>query len=197
MTAPGRRYEWQTLLDVIGCDDRTVKARLGLDHRQVARYRAGGLTERRADELATAAGWPTLLIWPHMVDDALDAVWVECADRACTEMFLPSQANQKFCSRRCGRRARQRAHLARKRLDPEFRAAETVRMRQYRSARAQRVTAEARRRRLGVQPRRYGRTHGVAATYKTGCRCEPCREAARVASREYQREYRRRRSQAA
>ena len=193
MTAPAPRYPWQALLDVIGCDDQSVKSRLGLDHRQVARYRREGLTERRADELATTAGWPTLLIWPEMVDDALKQQWVQCADRARTELFLPYRANQIYHSKRCARRSRQRVYLAEKRKDPEFRAAETVRMRGYRSARAQRVTAEARRRRLGVQPRKVGRTHGVAATYKAGCGCEPCRLAARDKSREYQRTYRARR----
>lgn len=36
------------------------------------------------------------------------------------------------------------------------------------------------RRRLGMKPRKLGRTHGLRSTYKVGCRCSECRESERV-----------------
>ncbi|MFZ5698561.1 MAG: hypothetical protein ACOY9J_07610 [Pseudomonadota bacterium] len=145
MTAPARRYEWQSLLDVIGCDDQTVKARLGLDHRQVARYRSEGLTERRADELATAAGWPTLLVWPDMAADALEDVSVACEE--CGETFIPSRKGHTFCTERCWQRMYKRErHRRLYATDPEFRAQKLAAARRYR---------EGAKRALGMKQRQW------------------------------------------
>jgi hypothetical protein len=44
------------------------------------------------------------------------------------------------------------------------------------------------RRRMGMLPRKLGRTHGIRATYNRGCRCDECRRA----ESEYKRTYRQR-----
>ncbi len=41
------------------------------------------------------------------------------------------------------------------------------------------------RRRRGMQPKKYGRTHGIRATYRNGCRCDDCTRAEREYSRSY------------
>lgn len=47
------------------------------------------------------------------------------------------------------------------------------------------LSAERYRRRLGMKPMKYGRTHGIRATYKHGCRCDECRAAERTYMRDY------------
>lgn len=95
-----RRYPLAPLLDALGCDETTVKARLGLDHRQVARYVAQGLTERRADELASKGGAHPAAIW---FDFGMAEESVPCAE--CSELFVPTRKGHRYCSTRCGDRA--------------------------------------------------------------------------------------------
>lgn len=57
--------------------------------------------------------------------------------------------------------------------------------RQYEPSRA---AQERYRRRLGMQPAKRGRTHGIRATYVHGCRCDECREA----DRRYRADFRKR-----
>lgn len=104
------RYPFAALLAALGCDEQTVKARLGLDYRQVARYMAQGLTEKRADELATAAGLVHLEVWPDVVADC----WVECASTGCPVLFVPRDAkgHQLYCSATCRHRERARRYRA-------------------------------------------------------------------------------------
>lgn len=51
-----------------------------------------------------------------------------------------------------------------------------------------RLSRERWRRRQGMQPMKYGRTHGIRATYKDGCRCDECR----AAEASYRKAYRQR-----
>jgi len=48
-----------------------------------------------------------------------------------------------------------------------------------------REAKERYRRRLGMQPAKRGRTHGLRATYVRGCRCVECVEAERLYRRDY------------
>lgn len=102
-----------------------------------------GLLSDQADRWAVACGLHPSLVWL----DWFDEVMVECADRSCTNLLIQYRSNQKYCSRLCGNRDRQRVYLAAKRADPEFRRAETERMRQYRSAAVSRVAARKHRER--------------------------------------------------
>ena len=160
MTAPARRYSWQALLDVLALDDQTVKARLGLDHRQVARYRSEGLTERRGDELATKAGLPTLLVWPEMAVDALVDAQKPCAE--CRDLFVPSRASHVYCSVICRDRCYKREYArAKYQTDPEWRDKQRVRVKQARQGnrRAESIAARERRRRRGQAAVDYDRAY--------------------------------------
>ena len=48
-----------------------------------------------------------------------------------------------------------------------------------------RLSRERYRRRMGMQPAKRGRTHGIRATYVHGCRCSECREAERCYMADY------------
>jgi hypothetical protein len=118
VTAPAPRYPFASLLRLLHCDESTVKSRLGLDHRQVARYLREGLTERRACELAAIAGVHEYDAWHEMTDHRIAASSKQCAD--CPAWFVPShmRPDQRFCSDRC----RQRQWLRNYRRTPEGKA---------------------------------------------------------------------------
>lgn len=70
MTA--RPYDWRSLEELLGGEVRAKRA-LKVDHRQVADYRARGITERRADTLAGLAGYHPLEVWPWWGADVDEA----------------------------------------------------------------------------------------------------------------------------
>lgn len=127
-----RTYPFQPLLDAIRCDDTTVKARLGLDFRQVARYHANGLTERRADELACKARLDPYLVWPEMIDHNIEDASKECAADDCAITFVPASRLQRYCSHRCNARVSARRRYA-----------ESAEVRERRKAHAKRSRAQA------------------------------------------------------
>jgi hypothetical protein len=64
-----RRYDWEPLERLV----RVPWITYGVDKRQIASYRAKGLTARRADELAVRAGWLPVEVWPEWGSDVLEA----------------------------------------------------------------------------------------------------------------------------
>lgn len=94
--------------------------RLRLDH---------GVTERIADRLAVTAGLHPHVVWPEMLDHAL-----EDASRVAQE-------------RRERQRAADRAYKARLRQDPAYRAARAAYLAEYRSSEQAREAARRYRRR--------------------------------------------------
>jgi hypothetical protein len=135
------RYPLQPLLAALGCDERSVKARLGLDHRQVARYATDGLTEARAEQLAAMAGLLAIEVWPEMIDDAIAEL--PACDR-CGERYVPVRKAQRWCSARCRNYNAQAAHQRRRwAADPEWAEAQRERVRRYRAETAAYQRAQA------------------------------------------------------
>ena len=126
-----RRYPFANLCEALHVTPTDLKRRLGLDHRQLSRYLEQGLPEARADELAVRLGLVAANVWPEMIDHAIEDASVECAERSCSETFVPSRSGQRYCSRRCGNRVRARERQAKLREDPAYREAERLRRRRY------------------------------------------------------------------
>lgn len=133
---------------------------VGIAVRQVYRWRRRGLSRLTADRAAVAAGYLPYLIWPDWLDDSIAAVEAEdaansreCAAEDCDRMFLAGPS-QRFCSKRCQRRAAETRRRPTKRArdiaqrkdryarDPEHRRAMLAYQRTYQ---AHPVIAEQRR----------------------------------------------------
>lgn len=136
-----RRYPLDALVAASGLTEAALGRKVGLSGSTLKLARTEGLAERSADLFACRAGLTPWLVWPDWLED----LEVECAERSCTNRFVPSKSSHRFCSRTCGNRERTRAYLARKRQDPAFREAERLRRQQnFRASR----DYEARRQRL-------------------------------------------------
>jgi len=165
------RYPFQSLLDALNVDQDTVKVRLRLDRRQVANYVRHGLTEKRADELAAKGGKHPFEVWPEMLEDAIAAAEVECADEKCDRLFVPAP-RQKFCTPACQQRDGARRWHRRKYQDPEWRERQRARVRDAREgnqralAIAARVRRERDRERWNEYQRRYYRENREAILAK-------------------------------
>lgn len=104
---------------------RLVAELLGVDRRQVYRWRQIGVTVDQADVLAVRAHRHPFEVWPELADhDARP-----CTARGCRTRFVPvSRLDQKWCSTRC--RKREWARLAYQR-NAAFAAAERARANAY------------------------------------------------------------------
>lgn len=104
---------------------RLVAEVLGVDRRQVYRWRKVGVTAEQADVLAVRARRHPLEVWPELAD--IDTR--PCEARGCTERFLPlHRPDQRWCSTRCRKREWARAKYA---TVAEFAEAERRRVNAY------------------------------------------------------------------
>lgn len=98
-----------------------------IDSAEVSRMWAAGLTDRQADRWAVAFGLDPYVVWPAMLDRAVDSVLVACARAGCGARFVPVRSDQVACSRPCARWVRNR----RRRSREEVRAADRERSARY------------------------------------------------------------------
>lgn len=109
------RYPFEPLESFVGAPSvLTFAERLGIDPRQVYRWRERGVTAEQADALAVRAGAISYEIWPQILDDTVAALEQECAAAGCDARWLRADgrggANRKFCSGRCCSRESMRAY---------------------------------------------------------------------------------------
>lgn len=125
-TAP-RRYAFDALEVMARCESPKVLAeRLGVNERQVFRWRMYGVTEEQADRLAPAVGFHPWSIWPELA-----AVGTRVCE-SCVETFMPHRKDQRFCSGPCNRRWwSAEMQRRRRRRDPEWAQRERDRKRVY------------------------------------------------------------------
>lgn len=65
-----KRYPFGALEVLARCESpRVLAERLGVNERQVFRWRVYGVTEEQADRLAVAVGFHPWSIWPELADD--------------------------------------------------------------------------------------------------------------------------------
>lgn len=127
-----RRYNLDALVAASGLTEHALGRKVGMDGTALRRAREHGLVESAADRYATRAGFHPHSIWPEMGDHAFEDHAVECAERSCTERFVPTRKGHRYCSPACRRRHADREWKRRRyQTDPEFRAAENARKRQY------------------------------------------------------------------
>jgi hypothetical protein len=105
------RYPLAPLCEALHCRPDDLKARFGLDHRQISRYLERGIPEESADRLVSAAGLHLWHVWPDLVDDPTR----ECASTDCTSRFVPHDRapHALYCSPRCRQREKARRYRAR------------------------------------------------------------------------------------
>jgi hypothetical protein len=74
-----------------------------------------GVTAAIADRLAVAAGLHPHLVWPEMLDHAIEDHQRTCEAEGCAERFSPPDRapHMRFCSPRCKRREKMRRYRAR------------------------------------------------------------------------------------
>lgn len=107
---------------------RLVAEVLGVDRRQVIRWRASGVTADQADRLAVAAHRHAFEVWPELADVAARV----CARQSCTVQFVPGLPHQKYCCDRCRKGEQRRRNMLRRyRTDPEFAEKKRERRRVY------------------------------------------------------------------
>lgn len=116
-----KRYPLEPLFAAMRATPNTACAFLGLSGTTQQQYRRDGVTERVADRLAVKAGLMAYEVWPEMIDDAIATIERDCARHDCTQLFVPSRADQRYCTPRCAVLTRQRRY----RTDP--RGAEAAR----------------------------------------------------------------------
>lgn len=109
-----------------------------------------GVTEFVADRIACAAGLHPHEVWPEMLDHALEAAAKACAADDCSDDFVPTDARQRFCSKRCKSRAWQQ----RQRRDAAYRKREAERRRGYYAESAE-YERRREQRRYWANPERY------------------------------------------
>jgi ribosomal protein S27AE len=125
-----RRYPIEPLVAMSG---RTASSLL---HRQVngEQYRntlANGMTPYMADKLATMVGLDPYNVWPSWGADEFAELSKPCPE--CGERFIPNRSDQTYCTERCYQNQYQRTWKRnRYQSDPEFRAKNVERSRQYR-----------------------------------------------------------------
>lgn len=130
MTRPAaRRYSLEPFQHLTGWSMQRITDVAACNAEERRRRIAEGVTERTADRLAVAAGLHPYVVWPEMVDHA-----IEDAARSDEE-------------RRERQRAADRAHKARLRQEPAYRAAQAEYLRQYRASERAKETARRYRRR--------------------------------------------------
>lgn len=99
-----RRYPLQALVSASGLSEAALGRKIGLTGTPLIKARELGLVEARADRAAVLCGLTPWLVWPEWLEDAE----VECAERSCTNRFVPSRKGHRFCSKRCCNREVQR-----------------------------------------------------------------------------------------
>lgn len=78
----GVRWPWEPLGELLGGSLRTQAERLGVDDRQVSRWRRGGLTDAMADRCAIRLGLHPLLVWGPAWDADGDQEQLDLGDVA-------------------------------------------------------------------------------------------------------------------
>lgn len=132
MTA--HRYPLSALCEALGCQPDDLKTRLHLDHKQFARFVENGLSERSADRHAVRLGLQPQLVWPEMVDHAIDDLTVECAERGCTVRFVPARQGHRYHSPACQQREFKREYQRHQyHTDPAYRQAKIDAQKRYRA----------------------------------------------------------------
>jgi len=93
-----RRYPLQALVDASGLGEDALRRRVGLSGTMLQRAREMGLTDKAADRYAVRVGLHPFEVWPEMVDHGIEDAAVECAERSCSERFIPTRKGHRFCS---------------------------------------------------------------------------------------------------
>jgi hypothetical protein len=105
---------------------------LGVNGSREYQYRRDGVSDTVAERFALRVGLHPFTVWPEMADARIGELERACED--CGAKFIPYRASRdRYCSRDCGRRARQRKRYARLSKSKAFRVAERERQRQYRA----------------------------------------------------------------
>lgn len=122
-----RRYPLESLLDAAGMTLSQLREVCPMGGSVYRNARTVGLTEAQADRWACKVGLVPWLVWGDWLDDAQ----VECAERSCTERFVPSRKNHIYCSRTCCIRKQMQEYRARRSDDPEYQAFRRAESRAY------------------------------------------------------------------
>lgn len=128
------RYPLDALADALHLTPNKTLETLGVRGSDGQDYRRRGLTAHVAWRLAEKARIHPYEVWPELRDHELAEVERECANETCTNRFLPYRDGMHFhCSAQCRDAVSTRRYLAQRRQDPEFRARERERIREYRA----------------------------------------------------------------
>lgn len=137
-----KRYPLDALVDALGLSEAGVARLVGLSGSTLKRARENGFVEEAADRYAVRAGLLPWLVWSDWLDD----LEVECAERSCTNRFVPSRGSHRFCSKRCKQRVAKRNYVRRRyQSDAEFRDREKRRTQAYREEARPAIRAKNRR----------------------------------------------------
>lgn len=98
----------------------SVSRALGISGSALTAYTTCGMEERTADRLAARAGFVSWVLWPELLEDAIEDVTRECEADDCNRTFVPpSRAPfKRFCTPACRKRVQRREQY---RNDPSFR----------------------------------------------------------------------------
>lgn len=136
-----RRFPLAPLLEVTGLTMAQLNARIRMGGDTYRRVQTEGLSELVADRWATRLGLHPAEVWT----DWFDQPRVECAERDCTETFVPTRKGHRFCSTRCQTRNANRAYSKRRWAnDPKWRARKAAASRRYNEEAARAVLARKR-----------------------------------------------------
>ena len=168
-----KRYALASLVEAAGMSEAELGRRVGLSGSSLTKARRDGLIESAADRYACRAGLVPWLVWSDWLED----LSVECAERSCSERFVPARPSHEWCSPRCYQRNYQRERARRLyEQDAEYREAEKAKSKAYRAANRRQVAVKNR----TYRERTLERRREYSARYRAA-------NLDRI--REYQREY--------
>lgn len=107
--AERKRYPIQALADAMGMTPDAACRALKVSGSTMVKYRAEGVTELVADRLATRAGHATYVVWPEMLDIAIEDAEQE---RRVRDAESKRRLYQEDAERREAKRAANRAYKA-------------------------------------------------------------------------------------
>lgn len=104
------RYPLASLAAACGLSEHALCQRLGVKGSDGQRAIREGLSELLADRYAVKMGLHSAVVWPELMDAAIEAVHRDCAAPDCTARFVPRTRTHRFCSDRCRQRVKQRRY---------------------------------------------------------------------------------------
>ena len=104
-----RLYPLAPLAALAGLEVHQLASRLHLSGSTWQQYRDEGVSERVADRMAVRLGFDPYVVWPEMLDHAIEDTSKPCAREGCDARFMPVNSLHRYCSARCKKKENMRA----------------------------------------------------------------------------------------